>query len=200
MDKQNMENVNRQFNNGIESIWQDVSANDSVIRGLDQIIYRASRQHTTESYQTSPSQLNNLSPSYRKLKTGLRPITTNLKTNTMSITRLGTERRRMSKIVINNGTIYLCGQVAKDAEADISEQTRTMLEKVDELLIEAGSDREHILSATIYIKDMQYFAAMNEVWDNWVIEGHSPARACVQAQMARPELLVEISVIAAVIE
>ncbi len=118
----------------------------------------------------------------------------------MSITRLGTERRRMSKINIHNGTIYLCGQVAEDAEADISEQTNSMLEKVDELLIQAGSDRKHILSATIYIKDMQYFAAMNEVWDNWVIEGHSPARACVQAQMARPELLVEISVIAAVIE
>ena len=116
----------------------------------------------------------------------------------MNITRLGTERRRMSKIVIHNSTIYLCGQVAKDASAGIREQTATMLDKVDELLLEAGSDREHILSATVYIKDMKYFAEMNEVWDNWVIEGHSPARACVQAQMARPELLVEVSVIAAV--
>ena len=103
----------------------------------------------------------------------------------------------MSKIVIHNDTIYLCGQVAKDANEDISAQTATMLEKVDELLAQAGSDRQHILSATIYIKDMQDFAAMNTVWDNWVIEGHSPARACVEATMARPELLVEISVIAA---
>ena len=116
----------------------------------------------------------------------------------MNITRLGTERRRMSKIVIHNGTIYLCGQVAKDANADIKEQTQTMLEKVDTLLEEAGSDRQHILSATVYIKDMKYFAEMNEVWDNWVVEGHSPARACVAAQMARPELLVEVSIIAAV--
>lgn len=116
----------------------------------------------------------------------------------MTITRLGTERRRMSKIVIHNDTIYLCGQVAKDANADIKQQTATMLEKVDELLLEAGSDREHILSATVYIKDMQDFAGMNEIWDNWVLEGHSPARACVQASLARPELLVEVSVIAAV--
>ncbi|MEA3303785.1 MAG: RidA family protein [Pseudomonadota bacterium] len=116
----------------------------------------------------------------------------------MSITRLGTERRRMSKIVIHNDTIYLCGQVAKDSDANIKEQTRTMLEKVDDLLKQAGSDRKHILSATIYIKEMTYFAEMNEVWDAWVIEGDSPARACVEASLARPELLVEISVIAAV--
>ncbi len=116
----------------------------------------------------------------------------------MNITRLGTERRRMSKIVIHNDTIYLCGQVAKDADTDIEEQTHTMLEKVDDLLIQSGSDREHILSATIYIKSMNDFSQMNKVWDTWVIDGHSPARACVEASLARPELLVEISVIAAV--
>lgn len=116
----------------------------------------------------------------------------------MTITRLGTERRRMSKIVIHNDTVYLCGQVAKDANADIKEQTRTMLDKVDDLLLQAGSDREHILSATVYIKDMEDFSGMNEVWDAWVIEGHSPARACVQASLARTELLVEVSIIAAV--
>ena len=118
----------------------------------------------------------------------------------MTITRLGTERRRMSKIVIHNDTVYLCGQVAKDSDANIKEQTRTMLEKVDDLLTQAGSDREHILSATVYIKDMKYFAEMNEVWDAWVIEGFSPARACVEASLARSELLVEVSVIAALVK
>jgi enamine deaminase RidA (YjgF/YER057c/UK114 family) len=107
-------------------------------------------------------------------------------------------KQRMSRIVIHNDTIYLCGQVCKDATKDIGEQTATMLEKVDELLLESGSDREHILSATIYIRDMKDFATMNEVWDAWVIASHAPARACVEARMARPELLVEISVIAAV--
>lgn len=97
----------------------------------------------------------------------------------------------------HNGVIYLCGQVCKDAEKGIKEQTETMLEKVDELLLKAGSDRKHMLSATIYIKDMQYFAEMNQVWDAWVPEGHAPARACVEASMARDALLVEISVVAA---
>lgn len=107
-------------------------------------------------------------------------------------------KQRMSRIVIHNDTIYLCGQVCKDATKDIREQTATMLEKVDELLLEAGSDREHLLSATVYVRDMKDFAGMNEVWDEWVPEGHAPARACVEARMARAELLVEISVVAAV--
>lgn len=106
--------------------------------------------------------------------------------------------QRMSRIVIHNDTVYLCGQVAKDADAGIEEQTTTMLEKVDALLEQAGSDREHILSATVYIRDMKDFAGMNEVWDSWVPAGHAPARACVEARMARPELLVEVSVVAAV--
>jgi len=105
--------------------------------------------------------------------------------------------QRMSRIVKHNGTIYLCGQVCKDATQGIQEQTSSMLEKVDDLLEQAGSDKEHILSATIYIKDMKYFGEMNGVWENWLPEGHAPARACVQASMAREALLVEISVVAA---
>ncbi|WP_261842126.1 RidA family protein [Aliamphritea ceti] len=114
----------------------------------------------------------------------------------MTIERLETQQR-MSRIVKHNGTVYLCGQVAADASADIKEQTQTMLDKVDVLLEQAGSDRENMLSATIYVRDMKDFAAMNEVWDAWVPAGHAPARACVEARMARPELLVEISVVAA---
>ncbi|GEK15759.1 RidA family protein [Aliivibrio fischeri] len=105
-------------------------------------------------------------------------------------------KQRMSRIVKHNGTIYLCGQVCADATKDITEQTQTMLDKVDLLLEQAGSSREHMLSATIYIKDMKDFAEMNAVWDAWVPEGHAPARACVEASMARDALLVEISVIA----
>lgn len=115
----------------------------------------------------------------------------------MSIERQHTQAR-MSRIVKHQGTVYLCGQVAADASKDITEQTQTMLDKVDALLLEAGSDREHMLSATIYVKTMADFAAMNAVWDAWVPAGHAPARACVEAAMARPELLVEISVVAAV--
>jgi len=115
----------------------------------------------------------------------------------MTITRMETVKR-MSRIVIHNDTIYLCGQVAEDASKGIKEQTETMLAKVDTLLEQAGSDREHMLSATLYIKSMELFTDMNEVWDSWLPEGYAPARACVEASMAREELLVEISVIAAV--
>lgn len=114
----------------------------------------------------------------------------------MTIERIET-KQRMSRIVKHNGTIYLCGQVCADATKGIKEQTQTMLDKVDDLLISAGSSREHMLSATIYIKTMDDFAQMNEVWDAWVPEGHAPARACVTADMAREALLVEISVVAA---
>ncbi|MCG8473673.1 MAG: RidA family protein [Desulfobacterales bacterium] len=115
----------------------------------------------------------------------------------MEITRHETGAR-MSRAVVHNNTIYLCGQVAKDASEDITRQTITTLEKVEELLESVGSNKDKILSATIYIKDMKDFSAMNEVWDNWVTPGMAPARACVEAAMARPELLVEVSVVAAV--
>lgn len=105
---------------------------------------------------------------------------------------------RASKIVTHNGVIYLAGQVAEDPDADVQEQTRSTLERVDACLAEAGSDREHILSATIFLRDIDNdFAPMNEVWNDWVPDGHAPARACVEAHMARSGLLVEISIIAA---
>ncbi|QIR15804.1 RidA family protein [Shewanella aestuarii] len=107
--------------------------------------------------------------------------------------------QRMSSIVIHNQTVYLCGQVATDKFADITTQTTTMLKEVDKLLLQAGSQRDHILSATIYLKDMQDYDAMNKVWDSWLPEGHAPARACVQAAIAEPEYLVEVSVIAAIV-
>ena len=104
---------------------------------------------------------------------------------------------RMSKSVTCGDVIYLCGQVADNAEETIGPQTENMLAKVDALLVQAGSDREHLLSATLYIRDMKDFGGMNEVWDKWVPKGCAPARACVEARLARPDLLVEISVIAA---
>lgn len=106
---------------------------------------------------------------------------------------------RMSKIVKHNGVVYLCGQVADNGVDTIGPQTESMLAKVDALLEQAGSSREHILSATIYLRDIKDFAEMNAVWDQWVPQGCAPARACVEARLARPDLLVEIAVIAAVV-
>ncbi len=115
----------------------------------------------------------------------------------MSISRTHTSERA-SLIVTHGGVVYLSGQVAEDPDADVQEQTRSTLERVDALLGEAGTDRKHLLSATIYLRDIDnHFALMNEIWNAWVPEGHAPARACVEAHMARSGLLVEISVIAA---
>ena len=114
----------------------------------------------------------------------------------MSITRHHSNQR-MSQIVIHGDTIYLAGQVANDAGADITVQTQQVLQKVDAMLAEAGSDKTKILSAQIWISNIGHFAQMNEVWDAWVPEGQAPARACIEARLASPDLLVEVGIIAA---
>ena len=114
----------------------------------------------------------------------------------MSITRKHTGQR-MSQIVIHGDTVYLAGQVAADASADIAVQTRQVLDKIEALLDEAGSDTNKILSAQIWLASMGHFAAMNEVWDAWLPEGTAPARACIEARLASPDLLVEIGIVAA---
>lgn len=103
---------------------------------------------------------------------------------------------RMSRIVKHNGTVYLCGQVGSGA--NVAEQTRDCLSRVDTLLAEAGSSKEHILQAIVWLAHMSDFDAMNEVWDAWVPEGHAPARACGEARLAGSGLLVEVIITAAV--
>lgn len=115
----------------------------------------------------------------------------------MTIDRMQTAQR-MSQIVVHNDTVYLAGQVAARDDVDVRQQTRATLAKIEALLEQAGSDPAHILSAVVYLRDIKDFAAMNEIWDAWVPKGHAPARACVEARLARPDLLVEISVVAAV--
>lgn len=102
---------------------------------------------------------------------------------------------RSSKIVKHNGVAYLTGQVAEGGS--IQEQTRLCLEKIDALLVQAGSSREKMLRVTIWLADMKDFAGLNEVWNAWVPEGHAPARACGEAKLAREELKVEFIVDAA---
>ncbi|PIB22840.1 hypothetical protein BFP76_09925 [Amylibacter kogurei] len=115
----------------------------------------------------------------------------------MSITRHDSNQR-MSQLVVHGNTAYLAGQVADDFNADITTQTQQVLAKVESLLATAGSDKDHILSATIIIKDMAQFGEMNAVWDAWVADAGKPARAAIQADMAAPNILVEICIIAAV--
>jgi enamine deaminase RidA (YjgF/YER057c/UK114 family) len=104
---------------------------------------------------------------------------------------------RMSEITIHNGTVYLAGQIAEDGSQDIRGQTAQVLAAIDKLLTEAGTDKAHILRCQIFIKDLADFAAMNEVWEDWVAPGDAPPRATVQANLARPEWKIEMVVTAA---
>lgn len=106
--------------------------------------------------------------------------------------------KRLSEMVVHNGTIYLAGQVASDMTRDIIGQTEDVLASIDRLLAEAGSDRSKILSAQIFLPDMGDFAAMNSVWERWVSPGNPPARATIEAKLASPAYKIEILVIAAV--
>ena len=114
----------------------------------------------------------------------------------MSIQRLRIEKR-YSEIVIHNGTVHLAGQLADDYDGDIREQTRQTLANIDRYLAEAGSDKTRILSVSIFLKDMADYAGLNEVYDAWVAEGGAPARACLEAKLYDPRVLVEMMVVAA---
>jgi enamine deaminase RidA (YjgF/YER057c/UK114 family) len=107
--------------------------------------------------------------------------------------------KRLSELVIHraSGLCWLAGQVADDATADVTDQTKQVLAQIDRLLAEAGSDKTRIASATIYLPDMADFAAMNVVWEAWVPAGATPARATVQAKLAGPDYRIEIQVVAA---
>ena len=102
---------------------------------------------------------------------------------------------RMSAAVVHNNTVYLAGQVAGD-QPMAKGQTADILKKIDGLLASVGSDKSKLLSATIYLANMASYNEMNEVWDAWVDSGNTPARATVEARLAQPKFLVEISVVA----
>lgn len=105
---------------------------------------------------------------------------------------------RMSGAVKANGFVFLSGQVADDTSASVAGQTEQILAKIDSILAEAGTSKEKIVSANIWIADAATFNEMNSVWDAWVPQGHTPARACVESKLAFPQYTVEIGVIAVV--
>lgn len=115
----------------------------------------------------------------------------------MSIKRIESGAR-MSQAVVANGLAFLAGQVAPDPSADVEGQTRQVLGEIDRLLAVAGTSKQKLLSATIYLADVASFAAMNKAWEAWVGADAKPARATVEAKMVAPEYLVEIQVVAAV--
>lgn len=104
---------------------------------------------------------------------------------------------RYSKIVVHDSTIYLAGLIANDWERDITQQALEVFGQIDELLVQAGSDRSKILSMTCWIKDFADYAAFNETYDSWVDSDHLPARATVRADMLDDKILIEVMCIAA---
>jgi enamine deaminase RidA (YjgF/YER057c/UK114 family) len=105
---------------------------------------------------------------------------------------------RMSQIVIHGNTVYLAGTVAhQNAGKSVTEQTKEILATIDSHLAQAGTDKSKLLSTNIWLSDMATFAEMNAVWDAWVVPGHTPARATVEAKLAGPQYKVEIMVVAA---
>ena len=114
----------------------------------------------------------------------------------MTITRLQ-PGKRMSQAVKHGNTVYLAGQVPDEYSGDVKTQTKQVLDKIDALLKEAGTDKNNILSATVWLPNIGDRDAMNSIWDAWVPEV-GPARACVESKLADPAIKVEIAVIAAI--
>lgn len=105
---------------------------------------------------------------------------------------------RMAQAVVHGDTVYLAGQVAADTVGTgVTAQTQQILGQIERLLSEAGSDKERILTATVYLADIGTFAEMNAAWDAWVSKDNPPARATVEARLCGPEYRVEIVVVAA---
>mgnify|MGYP006163145053 FL=1 len=105
---------------------------------------------------------------------------------------------RYSEAAVFNGVVYLAGMVPECEATDIRSQTADVLRQIDLRLAEAGSDKTRILRTQIYLQDITDIAAMNEVWDAWVVAGSAPPRATVQAALANPAYLIEVVVTAAV--
>lgn len=114
----------------------------------------------------------------------------------MNIQRHGTTAR-FSDVVVHNGVAWIV-EVPASEDTDITTQTREVLDRLDRLLATAGSGRDRILMATIYLTDLDDYAAMNAVWDAWLPPGSAPSRACVKvAGLARPGWRIEIALTAA---
>lgn len=105
--------------------------------------------------------------------------------------------QRMSRVVIHGDTVYLAG-ITSSAAGGIAEQTRDVLKKIEDYLLKGRSDKSRLLSAQIWLKDIERdFAGMNAVWEEWLPANAMPTRATCEAKLAAPELLVEIIVTAA---
>jgi enamine deaminase RidA (YjgF/YER057c/UK114 family) len=108
------------------------------------------------------------------------------------------QNQRRSRAIVHNGIVYTAGQVPDDMNLDISGQAKQVLSKIDALVAEGGSDKSRILTAQVWLRTMDDFAAFNAVWDSWVVQGATPTRCCGKVEMNNPNCRVEILVTAAI--
>ena len=114
----------------------------------------------------------------------------------MSVQRLHVQSR-FSEIAIAGQLVHLAGQLAEDTSLDILGQTQQTLDIIDRFLADAGTDKSHILSVTIYLKNIERdYAAFNQIWDAWVADIEALPRTCVEAKLYHPNVLVEMTVTA----
>jgi enamine deaminase RidA (YjgF/YER057c/UK114 family) len=114
----------------------------------------------------------------------------------MTITRIESGPR-MSEAVVHGGKVYLAGFVAERGDT-VAEQTADILAQIDETLAKCGTDKTKMIKVNIWLTDITTIGEMNAVWDAWVVAGHTPARATVEAKLALPRWKIEIMVEAAV--
>ena len=107
-----------------------------------------------------------------------------------------------SQGIIVNGVFYSSGQIPLTAagdlvEGDIQAQTNQVFENLKAVLAEAGSSLDQVVKTTVFMKDMNDFVAMNEVYAKHFGE-HKPARSAVEVARLPKDVKVEIEVIALV--
>ena len=106
---------------------------------------------------------------------------------------------RLSRIVVHNGVAHFAGITALDRSKDFTGQLQQVFARIEEHLADAGSDKTRLISVWVLLKHPERdFAALNAAWEAWVPAGHAPARATWQANLAAPDILVEMIVNAAV--
>ena len=105
---------------------------------------------------------------------------------------------RLSRVVIHNGVAYIAGTGPDTATASVEDQTKEVLGKIEGFLRQAKTDQSKLLSATLWVKNLDDLPKINAVWDSWIPADCAPARACVEATPARSEFALAVAVTAAI--
>lgn len=101
-----------------------------------------------------------------------------------------------SRCVAYGDMVHIGGITAQDTSGDVAAQMRDILHTVDGYLTKVGASRTDVLTVQVWIKNMELFADMTAVWNEWVDPKIPPARACVSGDLYRPDILVEVNVTA----